>query len=64
MSWASSDPEVALTHDGDGAVVALDVRGVEDPALRHVVATAGGPLRVTFATDLIEAALDADGGAS
>jgi hypothetical protein len=57
--------EIALTHDGDGAVVALDVRGVEDPALRHVVATAGGPLRVTFATDLIEEALDgADGGAS
>jgi hypothetical protein len=22
-------PEVALTHDGDGAVVALDVRGVK-----------------------------------
>ena len=56
--------EIALTHDGDGAVVALDVRGVEDPALRHVVATAGAPLRVTFATDLIGAALDADGGAS
>jgi hypothetical protein len=45
-------------------VVALDVRGVEDPALRHVVATAGGPLRVTFATDLIGEALDAGGGAS
>ena len=57
-------PEVALTHDGDGVVVALDVRGVEDPALRHVVATAGGPLRVTFATDLIRQALDAAGGAS
>jgi hypothetical protein len=57
-------PEVALTHDGDGAVVALDVHGVEDPALRQMVATAGGPERVTFATDLIEAALDADGGAS
>ena len=56
--------EIALTHDGDGAVVALDVAGVEDPALRHVVATAGGPLRVTFATDLIEAALDAGDGAS
>jgi hypothetical protein len=56
--------EIALTHDGDGTVVALDVRGVEDPALRHVVATAGGPLRVTFATDLIGEALDADGGAS
>lgn len=56
-------PEIALTHDGDGAVVALDARGVEDPALRHVVATAGGPLRVTFATDLIDEALDAGGGA-
>ena len=56
--------EIALTHDGDGRVVALDFRGVEDPALRHVVATAGGPLRVTFATDLIGEALDAGGGAS
>ena len=56
--------EIALTHDGTGAVVALDVRGVEDLALRHVVATAGAPLRVTFATDLIEAALEAAGGAS
>jgi hypothetical protein len=57
-------PEIALTHDGDGAVVALDARGVEDPSLRHVVATAGGPLRVTFATDLIGEALEAEGGAS
>ena len=57
-------PEVALTHDGDGTVVALDVQGVEDPALRHVVATAGGPQRVTFATDLIGEALDPEGGAS
>ena len=57
-------PEVALTHDENGAVVALDVHGVEDPALRHVVATAGGPLRVTFATDLIGEALDIEGGAS
>lgn len=56
--------EIALTHDGTGAVVALDIHGVEDPALRHVVATAGAPLRVTFATDLIRQALDADGGAS
>ena len=57
--------DIALTHDGDGAVVALDARGVEDPALRHVVATAGGPLRVTFATDLIgEALAGSDGGAS
>ena len=55
--------EIALTHDGTGAVVALDIRGVEDPALRQVVATAGAPQRVTFATDLIGAALDV-GGAS
>lgn len=57
-------PEIALTHDGDEAVVALDIRGVEDPALRQVVATAGAPLRVTFATDLIAEALDLAGGAS
>ena len=57
-------PEVALTHDGDGAVVALDSKGVEDPALRQVVVTPGGPLRVTFATDLIGEALDVEGGAS
>jgi hypothetical protein len=57
-------PQVALTHDGDGAVVAVDIKGVEDPALRHVVATEGAPLRVTFATGLIGEALDADDGAS
>jgi len=57
-------PEIALTHDGDGAVVALDSKGVENPALRDVVATAGAPLRVTFATDLIGQSLDAEGGAS
>jgi hypothetical protein len=57
-------PKIALTHDGDEAVVALDAAGVEDPALRHVVATAGAPLRVTFATDLIAESLDLDGGAS
>jgi hypothetical protein len=58
-------PDVALTHDGDGRVVALDARGVEDPSRRHVVASAGAPLRVTFATDLIGEALDgAFGGAS
>lgn len=56
--------EIALTHDGDGTVVALDIRGVEDPALRHVVASAGAPRHVTFATDVIRAALDAAGGAS
>jgi len=57
-------PKVALTHDGDGAVVALDVHGVKNPALRQVVATPGAPLRVTFATDLIGEALDPEGGAS
>lgn len=55
-------------NDGNGTVVALDIHGAdfpfEDPALRHVVATAGAPQRVTFATDLIGEALDADGGAS
>ena len=56
--------QIALTHDGNGTVVALDTRGVEDPARRHVVATAGAPQRVTFATDLIGEALDAAGGAS
>ena len=56
-------PEIVLTHDGSGAVMAL-VHGVEDPALRQVVATAGAPQQVTFATDLIGEALEADGGAS
>jgi hypothetical protein len=55
-------------NDGNGTVVALDIRGAdvpfEDPALRHVVATAGAPQRVTFATELIGEALDADGGGS
>ena len=55
-------------NDGNGTVVALDIHGAdspfEDPALRRVVATAEAPERVTFATDLIGAALDADGGAS
>lgn len=36
----------------------------EDPAWRQVVATPGGPERVTFATGLIAQALEADGGAS
>jgi hypothetical protein len=57
-------PEIALTHDGDRAVIALDARGVEDHALRQVVATPGAPLRVTFATDLIGQALDPEGGGS
>ncbi len=52
----------------DGTVVALDIHGADrpslDPALRRVVVTAGAPQWVTFATDLIGAALDADGGAS
>jgi hypothetical protein len=57
--------EIVLTH-WNSEVVALDRADFpfEDPALRHVVATAGGPQRVTFATDLIGEALDADGGAS
>lgn len=54
--------------DGNGTVVALDINGADppfaDPALRRVVATAGAPDQVSFATDLIEAALDADGGPS
>ena len=57
-------PEIALTHDGDGAVVALDIRGVEDETLRHVVATPGAPPHGTFATDLIAHALGLAGGAS
>lgn len=56
--------EIVLTRDGNGTVVALDIHGVEDPALRRAVATAGGPQRVTFATDLIGDALDAEGGVS
>ena len=55
-------------NDGNGTVVALDIRGAdssfEDPALRRVVATAEAPERVTFATDLIGDALDVEGGAS
>lgn len=57
-------PETALTHDGNGAVIALDVHGVLDPRLRHVVAAAGAPREVTFATDLIGQELGAEGGAS
>jgi hypothetical protein len=49
--------------DGNGTVVALEVRGVdssfEDPSLRRVVATAGAPQRVAFAADLIGEALGA-----
>ena len=57
-------PEFALTHDGDGAVIALDIRGVEDESLRHVVATPGAPPHGAFATDLIAHALGLAGGAS
>ena len=57
-------PEFALTHDGDGAVIALDIRGVEDETLRRVVATPGAPPHGTFATDLIAHALGLAGGAS
>ena len=57
--------EIVLTH-WDADVVALDRADFpfEDPALRHVVVTAGAPERVTFATGLIGEALDADGGGS
>jgi hypothetical protein len=57
-------PEFALTHDGDGAVIALDIRGVEDETLWHVVAAPGAPPHGTFATDLIAQALGLAGGAS
>lgn len=57
-------PEFALTHDGDGAVIALDIHGVEDETLRHVVAAPGAPPHGTFATDLIAQALGLAGGAS
>ena len=55
-------------NDRNGTVVALDIHGAEppfeDPALHRVVATAGAPEWVRFATDLIGEALEADGGAS
>jgi hypothetical protein len=55
-------------NDGNGTVVALDIRGAdgtfEDPSLRRVVASARAPLRVAFAADLIGEALDADDDAS
>ena len=65
-------------NDGNRTVVALDVRGattgtsgntaqrnpeLKDPALRHVVVTAGAPERVAFATYLIRQALGVEGGA-
>jgi len=67
-------------QDGNGTVVALDVKAadlplgehparpsaadLDDPALREVVVLPGGPEPVTFAADLIGEALDAAGGAS
>ncbi len=54
--------------DGNETVVALDIHGADppfdDPDIRRVVVSAGAPEFVSFATDLIGAALDADGGAS
>ena len=38
--------------------------GFNVPGLPPGVVTAGGPVPVSLATDLIQAALDADGGAS
>lgn len=67
------DSEILLGHwndpnDRSGTVVALDLRGAdtafEEPSLRRMVASAGAPLRVAFAADLIGEALDADGGGS
>ena len=77
LAGDSNDPEyakgtvVALDIQGaDRPYLELALRGpgadhaFEDPALRRVVVTAGGPHRVAFATDLIGEALDADGGFS
>lgn len=54
--------------DGNGTVVALNIDGAEppfdDPARRRTLANPQAPDRVTFATDLIAQALDADGDAS
>jgi hypothetical protein len=66
--------------DGNGTVVALNVRAADpplgvhparmgaadfaDPAQRHVIAAAGGPQRVVFATGLIAQAIEDEGGAS
>jgi hypothetical protein len=67
------DSRIMLGHwkdpeDGNGTVVALDAQGAdvafEDLRLRRVVASAGAPVRVTLAADLIGAALDADSGTS
>lgn len=48
--------EVVALHRGDAPF--------DDPAARRVVATAGAPQRVAFATDLIARALEAADGAS
>lgn len=76
-SGDSNDPEYAagtvvalVIRDADRPYLDPALRGpgadqaFKDPARRRVVVTAGAPLRVTFATDLIRQALDADGGAS
>jgi hypothetical protein len=56
-----------LGYDHSEQVVALNVHDdppFSDPALRQVVALQGAPERATFATDLIGAALAAQGGGS
>ena len=70
------DSEIVLGHlrsgppdDPTRAVVAVDVRDAadfpfDDPALRRVVVRANAPYPVTFATDLIAEALEADGDSS
>lgn len=55
----AADPPLTVEGTADPGAAAFN-----DPALRHVVVTAGAPDRVTFATNLIEDALEADGGAS
>jgi hypothetical protein len=59
------DPGIVLTH-WDDEVVALDRADspFQDSPRRRVVAAAGAPELVTFASDLIGAALDGDGGGS
>jgi hypothetical protein len=65
-------------NDGNGTVVALDIHGagidcppqkrcqlsLDTQGRRHAVVSAGAPDRVSFATELIGEALDANGGAS
>ena len=71
--WKSADP-----NDGNRTVVALDIQGavpdcrprepcqlsIDDPGRRRVVVTARAPEQVSFASDLIEDALDAEASAS